>query len=47
MPGTCTPDTAADAIPRIVVKDRGALWLASRLAIYRRPLLGALYDLLH
>lgn len=43
MPGTCTPDTAADAIPRIVVKDRNAGWLARRLWLYRQPALTRAY----
>lgn len=42
-PGACTPATAADAIPRIVVKDRGAGWFARRLWLYRQPGLTRLY----
>lgn len=45
--GTCLPHTPTDAIPRIVVKDKAGLWFASRMAIYRRPWLAALYDRLH
>lgn len=41
--GTCVPRTSIEEIPRIVVKDKGPLWLGSRLAIYRRPLLARLY----
>jgi peptidoglycan/xylan/chitin deacetylase (PgdA/CDA1 family) len=43
MPGTCTPDTAADAIPRIVVKDRNAGWFGRRLWLYRQPALTRAY----
>ncbi|PKO84464.1 MAG: hypothetical protein CVU17_02365 [Betaproteobacteria bacterium HGW-Betaproteobacteria-11] len=42
-PDTCTPSTAAGNIPRIVVKDRGAGWLARRLWLYRQPGLTRLY----
>ena len=45
--GAVRPGPDHEAIVRIVAKDRGATWLASRLAIYRRPLLGAIYDRLH
>lgn len=42
-PGTCTPDTRQDAIPRIVAKDAGADWLTRRLWLYRQPGLTRLY----
>lgn len=45
--GAVRPGPGHEAIVRIVAKDRGAAWLASRLAIYRRPLLGTIYDHLH
>ncbi|MCX8086131.1 MAG: polysaccharide deacetylase family protein [Rhodocyclaceae bacterium] len=35
QPGTVCPGAAADALPRIVIKDRGNDWLASRLWLYR------------
>ena len=43
QPGTVVVDSDARALPRIVVKDKGARWLASRLRIYRRPLLTRWY----
>jgi peptidoglycan/xylan/chitin deacetylase (PgdA/CDA1 family) len=42
-PGTCTPALSPDAIPRIVVKDRAAGWMGSRLWLYSRPLLAKTY----
>lgn len=45
--GTLRPNDNPEAISRIVSKDRGEAWLASRLAIYRRPWLATLYDYLH
>lgn len=42
-PGTCTAMTPAQAIPRIVVKDRGAGWLGRRLWLYHRPTLARAY----
>lgn len=43
QPGTCMAGTAAAAIPRIVIKDQGAGWLARRLRFYRHPALTRLY----
>ncbi|RLJ68320.1 polysaccharide deacetylase family protein [Sulfurisoma sediminicola] len=42
--GSVLPHADASRIRRIVTKDRGAWWLGSRLAIYRRPWLGQLYE---
>lgn len=42
-PGTLRPNDDATRIPRIVVKDRGAGWLASRLKIYGSPRLARCY----
>ena len=41
--GVGTHRTDAARIPRIVVKDRADHWFASRLRLYRHPLLAALY----
>jgi peptidoglycan/xylan/chitin deacetylase (PgdA/CDA1 family) len=41
--GSCSCSTAADRIPRIVVKDRRDSWFARRLWLYRHPLLTAAY----
>jgi peptidoglycan/xylan/chitin deacetylase (PgdA/CDA1 family) len=41
--GINRPSTPADAINRIVVKDRAGAWFASRLFLYRQPGLGGLY----
>lgn len=41
--GTCTRGTAADAIPRVVVKDRSDGWFGRRLWLYRHPALTAGY----
>ncbi len=43
VPGTTTPNTHADALPRIVTKDKDAGWLASRLRLYRSPTLARWY----
>ena len=45
-PGTVCPDGNATSLPRIVAKDRGASWLASRLHIYGSPLLARWYGYL-
>lgn len=42
-PGTLCPDGDAASLPRIVVKDKGAAWLASRLRLYGSPLLARWY----
>jgi hypothetical protein len=42
-PGTCTAALSPDAIPRIVVKDRAAGWMGSRLWLYSRPSLAKTY----
>jgi peptidoglycan/xylan/chitin deacetylase (PgdA/CDA1 family) len=42
-PGTVCSDTEAARLPRIVVKDKGAAWLASRLRLYRSPMLARWY----
>lgn len=42
-PGTVRPDTEANSLPRIVVKDRGAAWLASRVRLYSSPILARWY----
>lgn len=42
-PGTVTPHSTATRLPRIVVKDKGADWLASRLRLYASPTLSRLY----
>lgn len=42
-PGTTTPDSSAQALPRIVTKDKGASWLASRVRLYRSPTLARWY----
>ena len=44
-PGTATTASDPALLPRIVVKDKGADWLAGRLRIYRSPLLARLYGL--
>lgn len=41
--GINTAATPAEEIRRMVVKDRAGGWFASRLFLYRRPLLGGLY----
>ncbi len=41
--GINTPGADLHQIARVVVKDRPARWLGSRLAIYRRPWLARLY----
>ena len=38
-----TPATPAENIGRMVVKDRTGGWFASRLFLYRQPILGSLY----
>lgn len=45
-PGTTLPGSPADALPRIVVKDKGAGWLASRVHLYRAPSLARCYGFL-
>jgi len=45
--GTCLRDTAAEEIPRIVVKDQPGDWLGRRLQIYGAPWLARLYTALH
>lgn len=42
--GACLAQTAAEEIPRIVVKDKGGFWLGSRAWLYGRPWLGTTYD---
>jgi peptidoglycan/xylan/chitin deacetylase (PgdA/CDA1 family) len=42
--GSVVPRADASRIRRIVTKDRGAWWLGSRLAIYRRPCLSRIYE---
>jgi len=42
-PGTVGPDSTAASLPRIVVKDQGAAWLASRLRLYGSPTLARWY----
>ena len=42
-PGTARPDSAPDELPRIVVKDKGAGWLASRVRLYSHPTLARWY----
>lgn len=42
-PGTLCPDGDAAGLPRIVVKDRGAGWLSSRVRLYGSPLLARWY----
>lgn len=42
-PGTCTSTLPSEAIPRIVVKDRAAGWMGSRLWLYSRPLVTKAY----
>lgn len=41
--GSCLPTSDPLQIPRIVVKDRGGLWLTTRLGIYRQPWLARVY----
>jgi peptidoglycan/xylan/chitin deacetylase (PgdA/CDA1 family) len=38
-----TPATSTDEIGRIVIKDRVGGWFASRMFLYRQPMLGGLY----
>ena len=45
-PGTVKPNSAPTHLPRIVVKNKGASWLASRVRLYRSPLLSSWYRLL-
>jgi peptidoglycan/xylan/chitin deacetylase (PgdA/CDA1 family) len=45
--GTCLPNTPADAIPRIVVKDKGDAWLGTRLRLYGSPWYARIYAALH
>jgi peptidoglycan/xylan/chitin deacetylase (PgdA/CDA1 family) len=42
-PGSLCADGDATNLPRIVVKDKGAAWLASRLRLYSSPLLARWY----
>lgn len=42
-PGTVCPAADPASLPRIVVKDRGAGWLASRLRLYGSPTLARWY----
>lgn len=42
-PGTVCAGTEPDSLPRIVAKDRGASWLASRLRLYSSPTLARWY----
>jgi peptidoglycan/xylan/chitin deacetylase (PgdA/CDA1 family) len=42
--GSVLPHADPGRIRRIVTKDRGARWLGSRLAIYRRPWLARIYE---
>lgn len=44
LPGTVARDADPLHLRRIVAKDRGARWLGSRLAIYRRPWLARIYE---
>ena len=41
--GVCTPRTDPARIPRMVVKDKAGNWFASRMWLYRQPMLAALY----
>ncbi|WP_018152516.1 polysaccharide deacetylase family protein [Leeia oryzae] len=41
--GMVTPETLPTQIPRVVVKDKPASWLATRLWLFSSPLLGKLY----
>jgi peptidoglycan/xylan/chitin deacetylase (PgdA/CDA1 family) len=41
--GINTPATNTDEIGRIVIKDRVGGWFASRMFLYRQPMLGGLY----
>ncbi len=41
--GVNTAATSADAINRIVIKDRGSAWFGSRMYVYRHEWLGGLY----
>jgi peptidoglycan/xylan/chitin deacetylase (PgdA/CDA1 family) len=43
LPGTLCPDGEATRLPRIVVKDKGAIWLASRVRLYSSPRLARWY----
>lgn len=42
-PGTASPNAEAASLPRIVVKDKGASWLASRVRLYSSPTLARWY----
>lgn len=42
-PGTVCADTEPTSLPRIVVKDSGAPWLANRLRLYSSPTLARWY----
>lgn len=42
-PGTVSPGGEAGMLPRIVVKDKGAAWLASRVRLYSSPTLARWY----
>lgn len=41
--GTCTPASAPERLPRVVVKDRADGWFGRRLWLYRHPALTAGY----
>lgn len=43
-PGTTRPLTDPRYLPRIVIKDKGATWFASRIRLYSSPLLASLYS---
>lgn len=45
-PGTNPPSQPADAIRRIVVKDRPGAWFSSRMWLYRHPRLTGIYSAL-
>jgi len=45
-PGTLCPGDDASSLPRIVVKDQGAKWLASRVRLYSSPRLARWYGYL-
>jgi peptidoglycan/xylan/chitin deacetylase (PgdA/CDA1 family) len=42
-PGTICPETEAADLPRVVVKNKGAAWLASRVRVYSLPALARWY----
>ncbi|MRD74005.1 polysaccharide deacetylase family protein [Rhodocyclus tenuis] len=46
QPGSATRNSTPTSLPRVVVKDKGATWLANRIRLYRSPTLARWYGAL-